>query len=190
MSALLTANREPSSVVVCDDGDRYEVIDGVRVEMPPMSADASEITSELARHLGNFAVGAGRGRCLAETLVKLPLPVDRQRRPDAIYVPYSRWAKGRGVPRVNAWEILPELCVEVVSPTDLADEVWDKVLEYFRAGVSSVWVVHPRQQTVHAYDSPKQVRVLDRSDTLGGGTFLPGFGLPLAELFPDQAAQM
>ena len=77
-----------------------------------------------------------------------------------------------------------DLCVEVVSPSDRADYIQDKIDEYFRAGVRLVWVFYPRHRLVYVYDSPTAVRGLGRSDALDGGVALPGFRLPLAELFP------
>jgi Uma2 family endonuclease len=79
------------------------------------------------------------------------------------------------------------LAVEVVSPYDLASEQMDKVVEYFRAGVQLVWVVYPEQGLVYVHESLTQVRGLTRTDSLDGGTVLPGFTLPLATLFPPPA---
>jgi Uma2 family endonuclease len=167
-----------------DNRDRYEIIDGVRVEMPPMSADSTGIAADLEYALTASGLANNSGKAYSDMLIRLPLPVDRQRRPDVIFVPFSRWAKGTPLPRTNAWDVLPELCAEVVSPTDLAEELWDKVTEYFRAGVRLVWVVYPRQQHLLVFDSPTQARVLGRADVLDGGAVLPGFRLALAELFP------
>lgn len=79
--------------------------------------------------------------------------------------------------------MLPDLCVEVISPHDVADEIETRISEYFEAGVRLVWAVYPRQERFYVYDTPSQVRRLTRSDTLDGGAVLPGFQLPLTELF-------
>jgi Uma2 family endonuclease len=102
------------------------------------------------------------------------------------FVPYARWPRTRPVPDTNAWDVLPDLCVEVVSPTDAAEELRDKITEYFQSGVRLVWVVYPRHQVVDVYDGPTRVRILTRADALDGGPVLPGFQLPLAELFPAE----
>ena len=112
-----------TDVVGPGESDHYEIIDGVRVELPPMSAESSVLAARLARLLGNFGVEAGLGEAYPEVLLKLPLAgQDRSRKPDVAFVPYSRWPRGRRVPATNAWAVLPELCVEVVGPTDKADE--------------------------------------------------------------------
>ncbi len=113
------------------------------------------------------------------------LKKNQNRRPDVAFVPYSRWAKDRAVPDTNAWDVLPELCVEVVSPNDMGDEIETKINEYFEAGVRLVWIVYPRQERFYIYESASQVRRLTRDDALDGGTVLPGFALPLSELFPQ-----
>jgi Uma2 family endonuclease len=72
----------------------------------------------------------------------------------------SRWPFHRRVPNVALWDMIPDLAVEVVSPSNTADYVQEKVGEYFHGGVRQVWVVYPRQQTVYLYTSPTQIEVL------------------------------
>ena len=85
----------------------------------------------------------------------------------------------------NAWEVAPDLAVEVVSPTDRAEDVMEKVTEYFQAGVELVWIIYPRLQLVYVYESLVKVRGLNAADTLDGGNVLPGFHIPVATLFPE-----
>jgi Uma2 family endonuclease len=170
------------------DEGLYEIINGHRVELPPMSIYAVVIANLLARKLGNHAEAHDLGQVLLEALFRLPLAKQRNRRPDIGFVSYQRWAKGRPIPKDdNAWEVVPELAVEVVSPTDFAEELLEKLEEYFQAGVQMVWVVYPRRGIVHVYESLTQIRGLTRTDELDGGKVLPGFRLALATLFEDQA---
>ena len=174
----------PTAWPNAESDDHYEIIDGQRVEMPPMSADSTGIAADLAHFLTAFGLRMDLGKAYPEMLIKLPLPVDRNRRPDVVFVPFARWPQGRVLPTTNEWAILPDLCVEVVSPNDLADELTTKTAEYFQAGVRQVWVVYPRHGLFYVYDSPTRVRGLTRDDTLEGGSVLPGFTLKLADLFP------
>jgi Uma2 family endonuclease len=175
---VLTPTREEPGT-----DDRYEIVDGLQVELPPMSVDSQALAFRLARRLSNLGIERDVGEAYTEILFKLPLPVDRNRKPDVAFVPYGRWPKDQPFPSTNAWDVLPDLCVEVVSPKDLADEIETKVEEYLRAGVRLVWVVYPRQERFYVYDTPAAVRRLTRADTLEGGVVLPEFRLPLAELF-------
>ena len=72
--------------------------------------------------------------------------------------------------RDNAWDVVPDLAVEVISPHNPAEESVQKIREYFEAGVILVWVVYPEERQVYVYESPKQIRVLTGDDTLDGGT--------------------
>ena len=58
---------------------------------------------------------------------------------------------------------------------------WD----YFRSGVRLVWEIDPRSRTVSVYTSADAPTVLTAEDTLDGGEVLPGFVLPLRELFSE-----
>ena len=88
---------------------------------------------------------------------------------------------------VAVWDMVPDLAIEVVSPSNSADQVQEKIHEYFKAGVTRVWVVYPGQQEVYVYASPTQIQVLQLGQELDGGDLVPGFRLPLAALFEDDA---
>src|SRR5271165_5676351 len=61
-----------------------------------------------------------------------------------------------------------------------------KVHDYFKAGVTRVWVVYPEQAEVYIYSTPQQVQVVGVGQELDGGDLLPGFRLPVAVLFEDE----
>jgi Uma2 family endonuclease len=143
----------PTEVVLMPDEPLYEVVAGQRVELPPRSAYESDLASALVEFLRSWGRQNNVGRALGEALFEWP-GLDRQRRPDVAFVSYQRWPRRRRVPRDNAWAVVPELAVEVVSPSNLFEDVLDKVAEYFRAGVSLSWVVVPAQEQVYVYTSP------------------------------------
>ncbi len=173
---------------VADDGERYEIIDGKRVELPPMSAFASIVASRIVVEINIFARGNQLGEAVTDTLFRLPLPRSRNRRPDGAFVSRHRWPRGQPVPlRDNAWDVVPDLAIEVVSPTDFAEDLLIKVDEYFRAGVSLVWVVYPSLRLIHVYESMAQIRVVTTADELDGGAVLPGFRVAVVALFPEAA---
>ena len=165
----------------------YEVIDGRRVEKPPMAADSVWIASILVRELGTFARTHELGRVVCEMLFHLQANRPH-RRPDVAFVSYERWPRDRKLPRVDPWDVVPDLAIEVVSPTNSAAEVLARVGEYFHAGVQRVWVVYPSESFVYVYASPTEVQILQRGDELDGAPLLPGFRLPLTDLFEDQGA--
>jgi Uma2 family endonuclease len=75
--------------------------------------------------------------------------------------------------------------VEVVSPTDRWTAVQDKAFDYLDAGTREVWVVDPAARRVTIHRSRDESVVLRDAATLDGGRVLPGFALPLIELFAD-----
>jgi Uma2 family endonuclease len=190
MSTAAVLNPVLASVPsIRDDDALYEIINGQRVELPPMSAYAGIVASRLHGKLTEFASANPVGEPVIEVLFRLPLNGDRNRRPDVAFVSYKRWPKGRPVPiDDNAWDVVPDLAIEVVSPNDLAEDLLEKVQEYFRAGVEMVWVVYPRLRLIQVYESLSRIRGLTRTDELDGGPVLPGFRLPLATLFPEEPA--
>lgn len=172
---------QPMVQVITDD-DLYEVINGERV-IKSMSTYENVLAGNLFAHLHAHAIANRLGRAVIEVLFDLP-NVGRDRRPDVGFVSYSRWPANRRPPREAAWSVVPELAVEVVSPTDDMDDVMDRVEEFFQAGITLVWLILPLQERVYIYTSPSSVRILSRDDELTGEPVLPGFRLPLSELFP------
>jgi Uma2 family endonuclease len=166
----------------------YEVVDNQVRELPPMGIEEALIASTLFRILGPFTWTAGLGRVVSEALFLLTPTQKRQRRPDLAYVSFQRWPRGRRVPSAEAWEVVPTLAIEVVSPTNFANGVLEKIEDYFLSGVERVWVIYPTVAKLYDYDAPSSVRILTRDQTLVGGDLLPGFQLPLTELFENEGS--
>ncbi len=168
-----------------DLDNHYEIIGGKRVELPPMSINSGRLASRLARKLGDFAEQHDLGEVNTEVLFDIPLPGVRNRRPDLTFVSYKKWPKNRDAPEEQdaAWDVVPDLAVEVTSPSDKAEELMSKIFDYFESGVRLVWVIYPRQRFVMVYESLTRLRGLTRADDLDGGEVLPNFRLPLAQLF-------
>ena len=174
---------EPEIVpTTADDEALYEIVNDQRVELPPMGANANRISFNLASEIQQFAKPRGLGQAITETLFRLRSEPNLQRRPDAAFVSSDRWPRGRRIPEGNAWDVIPDLVVEVVSPTNLAEEIPTKVREYFEAGVRRVWVIYLHESLVYDYDSPRAIRVLGMEDALEGGEIIPGFRLSLVDL--------
>ena len=80
-------------------------------------------------------------------------------------------------------EVVPDLVVEIVSPSDSMREVHEKAQMWLRFGVVLVWVVYPDSRTIAVYQSGAPVVTLTEDDTLDGGPVLPGFTLPVRDIF-------
>jgi Uma2 family endonuclease len=168
------------------DDRLLEVVDGLEVEKPPMGALAGRLANRLAYHMNAHAIPRNLGEANVENLFHLALPVDRNRRPDVAFVSRERWPRERLLPAGdNAWNVVPNITVEAVSPSDFVENLLGRIEEYFRAGVELVWIIHPKQKLVYVYESPVLVRALTVHDSLDSGKVLPGFVLPLQELFME-----
>jgi Uma2 family endonuclease len=106
------------------------------------------------------------------------------RLPDVAFVSWDR-LPGRRVPDEPIPNVVPDLAVEVLSPSNTAKEMARKRGEYFRAGVRLVWEIDPRTRTARAYTSEMAFTEHTGTDQLDGGTVLPGFSLPLAQVFAE-----
>jgi Uma2 family endonuclease len=83
------------------------------------------------------------------------------------------------------FEGAPDLAVEVLSPSNRAGAIRDKVADYLAAGCSLVWVVDPRRRRVSVHEPGKATSFLEIPDTLDGAPVLPGFRLALVDLFGE-----
>jgi Uma2 family endonuclease len=160
----------------------YEVIDG-RVVEKTMGAYECWLAAWICKLLDRFLDNTPLGRAVPEMIFDLRPAVDRERRPDVAIVSFERWARGRQIPDTPSWAVAPDLVVEIVSRSNTADEVADKLGEYFRVRVRQIWVVYPRQCMIYVYTSPKEVRVLTVGDVLDAGDVLPGLSLPVQRIF-------
>jgi Uma2 family endonuclease len=106
------------------------------------------------------------------------------RLPDMAFVSWDR-LPGRRIPDEPVPNVVPDLAVEVLSRRNTPAEMALKRGEYFRAGVKLVWEIDPRARTVRVYTAVDQFRDLTAADALDGGAVLPGFTLPLAQLFAE-----
>ena len=88
----------------------------------------------------------------------------------------------------GCWNIVPDLAVEITSPTNSFHEITEKISEYFEVGSKQVWVVNPSQRNVYVYESETTVRILQLGDTLTAETLLPGFEITLHDLFETDGA--
>jgi len=182
-SSLLSASGAP---IAPPSGDiLYEVVDGQIVELPPMGAFEVSLANVLAFLINSDPAASSLGRAVVEMLFLLDPKTKLKRRPDVAFVSYDRWPRRRRIPRGDAWEVIPDVGVEVVSESNTAEAIMTKIREYFQAGVRLVWVFYPPEEQVYVYTSPTKNTILTRNDELDGGDVVPGFRLPLRALYED-----
>ena len=161
---------------------RYELVRGELRQMSPAGHEHGRIGMELAVPLGSYVKSNKLGQLyLAETGFKLESNPDTVRAPDIAFIRRDRIEK---VGRVTGyWNGAPDLAVEVNSPDDTVGKVEEKVAEWLDAGARMVWVISPKLKTVTVYRSLTNIITLTEKDVLDGGDVVPGFEIPVAEIF-------
>lgn len=165
-----------------DDGNRYELVEGRLVRMPPASYLSSVVAALILRLVSNFVVQHKLGICAgADGGVRLKPEPDTVRAPDVSFVRAERIPVGGLV--AGYWPGAPDLAVEVLSPSDRYPEVQRKVQEYLDAGTRLVWVIDPESRTATVFHPDGRSKFFGADDVLDGGDVLPGFRLPLSEVW-------
>ena len=166
----------------------YEIVNDERLEIPAVGAYEATLASLLSQYLSNAGQQLGAGRSVTEVLFVLQREPKVHRRADVAFVSETQW--GAGPPRgENAWDVVPELAVEVVSSTNLAEEIESRLLDYLSAGVKQFWILHPETRRMYVHESVTDVRVITESGSITWESMLPGFSLPLAQLFSEMQSR-
>ena len=105
----------------------------------------------------------------------------------ALHPPDMAFLRRDRLPPADAWDGLcpvpPDLAVEVTSPIDHDEAVAEEVAAYLAGGIPLLWVLDPWRRNVAVHAPGRAPFVLTEGDELDGGDVLPGFRLPVAELF-------
>lgn len=164
-----------------DEECRMELVRGRVVREPPAGAEHGRLDVEVAYRLRCFLeehpLGTAYG---AETGFILATEPPTVRAPDAAVVLAARVPPE---PVHGFFPGPPDLAVEIVSPSNTADEIQEKALDYLDAGCRLLWVVYPMRRSVAVYRNRSEIRLLGPGEELDGGDVLPGFRLPVERLF-------
>lgn len=163
---------------------RRELVDGEIIEMTPAGGTHGWLMLELGSRLRAHAGTHGGGVVIVGDVgfvLGLPRDPERVRAPDVAVMACSRLPGGQ-LPQ-GFIQGAPDIAVEILSPNDDPVEVQQKVRDYLEAGSRLVWVVAPRPRTVTVYRPDGSARLVREPGALEGEDVLPGFALPLAELF-------
>ena len=165
-----------------DDGFRYELMRGELQKMARPGDEHGTITMNLAGPLDHYVRTHRLGRVYAaETGFRIATNPDTVLAPDVAFIRQERIeAEGR----VRGYRVgTPDLVAEVISPSDLYTEVAEKVDAWLAAGAQLVIIVDPRRQTLAVHRSLTEMQTLTSTDTLDGGPVVPGWTLPVRDVF-------
>ena len=167
-----------------NSGRRLELVNGEIREMVPTGGEHGEVGGELFGLIWSHNRIHKLGRVTnAETGYVLTIREDNKafvRAPDVGFVSLKR------APEPFASDFIPmppDLAVEIVSPSDLAEEVEEKVRNYLQYGVQMVWLLYPATKSIMVRRRGAIVE-LNGDDTLSGEDVLPGFEVKVSDIFP------
>ena len=160
------------------EGVLYEMNKGELVTMTEPMPRHNRVRDRIARRLGNFVEERKLGEVFLETGYQLT--PETVRIPDVSFVSVDRV---REIDLDRRIQGAPALAIEVVSPTDLAEDLTQKVKQYLAAGAKAVWVVYPKPREVQVFRADGAIFVRRESETLEEPEVLPGFALDLINLF-------
>lgn len=120
-----------------------------------------------------------------ETVFVVDAEKGLKRRPGLAFISHERWLEDKPIPRVGVWDVIPDLAVEVISPSDLDLEVTAKLHESFKHVVRQVWQVRPIEGLVYVFDSSTSVTIRERSETIDCSPILGNVRLFLGSVFQD-----
>jgi Uma2 family endonuclease len=164
-----------------DNGKRSELVRGEVVETMPTNGEHGAIVGMFIFFLIQWTRATGAGVVGTETGFILDHDPDIVRAPDVHFVRASRLPAGR--PSMRFYDFAPDLAVEVISPSETAEEVQEKVRDYLAAGSSLVVLVYPRARLLIAHSTNGSSRTYREDEEFSDPTVLPEFSCRVAELF-------
>jgi Uma2 family endonuclease len=182
MSTPKTSYTAEDLMGISSQGKRFELVKGELIEMPPTGGRHGRVASRIDYRLRGYVEERALGEVFAaETGFRLVRNPDTVRAPDVAFVSKERLPSEEQL--IGFPDLVPDLVVEVVSPSDSAAQVQAKVEDWLRSGVRLVWVAYPDTRSVAVYRALDEIAVVGPGDVLEGGPVLRGFSCPVSDIF-------
>ena len=176
---LLTAD---DLLALYGKGVKGELIRGVFCETVSAGIEHGEIAGNFIIGMGNFVKPRKLGRIFgSDSGIRLERAPDTVREPDVAFISAERLPLDLRVQGYS--EVVPDLVVEIASPSNSRRELNDKSLMWLHFGVSLIWAAYPDTRTVDIYRPGRPVVTIGDDGVLDGAPALPGFQLPVADVF-------
>ena len=163
------------------EGKRGELVRGEFCETVSSGGEHGEIAMTLGGEVGSFVRRRRLGRVSgSDSGVRLERDPDTVREPDLLYISARKLPLDVRV--AGYYEVVPDLIVEIMSPSDSRTAFTDKLRMWISYGVRVVWGVFPDTRTVEIHVAGGFTALTD-ADTLDGGDVLPGFTCAVNDIF-------
>lgn len=103
------------------------------------------------------------------------------RAPDITFTQRTR--RGTVFPEPGFGQAAPDLCIEIISPSETKTEMDDRMREYFASGAQQVWHVFPETERIVVYTSVSNSVAFDTHEEIHGGALLPTLRFRVGEVF-------
>ena len=100
---------------------------------------------------------------------------------DLVYISAELAAQEPGI--AGLVDGLPVLAVEILSPSEIRNEIYEKLELYLGAGIGLVWLIDPHDKSILVYRPNTAPVMLKLHQNLTGEPHRPGFRVPVAEIF-------
>ncbi len=164
--------------LAAEEGKLFELDEGELRVRSTGRPRHNRVRDRLAYRLRRVVEEGGLGEIFIET--EFRLSPNRVRIPDVAFVPAER---AKRIDPDRPVEGAPALAIEVVSPTDLAEDLARKVEQYLAAGAQAVWVLYPNVKQVHIRRHSGISTTLTEADVLDARDLFPGFSVAVRDLF-------
>lgn len=158
---------------------RVDLVRGIAVREPPAGGEHGSLQVTLASALHVHVRSHGLGRVLSDASFIISEEPPIVRAPDVAFVAKGRYPADEVPATMTGFA--PDLAVEIVSPTDRAADLHEKVHDYLAAGTRQVWVVHPRTREVLVFRADGMVTRLTEADVLTAEDVVPGFAIAVRD---------
>ena len=169
----------PDEVELDAERRRVEILRGEELPVSPTGFEHGVVVLAFGGLLRATALRSGVGEVVTE--VGFRLAEDVLLAPDLALVAAD--AVPKGSMRRRMIRGAPRLAVEIVSPGQDAGELAEKIESYLSAGAEAVWVLDPSRAAVAVHEPGQPVRLLRHEDSLAAGEMIPGFAMPVADVF-------
>jgi len=168
---------------------RIEIINGEVVEKPMAGATHNVIVGNTFRVLDAHVLNEGIGTVFTDGLTYLMFSLAGGLKdsfmPDVSFVRNEnfplRWNPDNPHPGV------PDLAVEVISPSETVEDVQTKLRTYLEKGTEQVWIMYPKTREIHQYrrDNNPEIRIYraSRLEAINAESLFPGLQLTTDDIF-------
>ena len=170
------------------DDRSIELVEGEIIEMSKPSGLHGQITMLLSLKIANHVVENGLGIVTAaDTGFILERNLDGRDTVRALDIAFLSSASVPAVLPDQLVDVAPDLAVEVISPSNKVADMHRKIRQLLAAGTKLVWIVYPETHTVEVH-TQSGATTLEDDESVSGGDVLPGFEIPVREIFPAPAS--